>query len=142
MHAGSPGKPTRLALATGRRRNIPIAGISGTLNTDADAVDSTDEHCLVPRRSLEDPPARPTADKMKSLQFALGIGPLAGLSTGLSVQDLASSQVSWTLSSAPLDISVPGNVPSHTHLDLYAAGVIGDPYYGGRCKIKKKKNYM
>lgn len=36
----------------------------------------------------------------------------------------------WTLENSPLNISVPGSVPSQAHLDLYAAQVIGDPYYG------------
>ncbi|MCJ1422575.1 hypothetical protein MMC29_000455 [Sticta canariensis] len=36
----------------------------------------------------------------------------------------------WTLQNLPLNISVPGSVPSQAHLDLYAAQVIGDPYYG------------
>lgn len=36
----------------------------------------------------------------------------------------------WTLENLPLNISVPGSVPSQAHLDLYAAQVIGDPYYG------------
>jgi beta-mannosidase len=34
----------------------------------------------------------------------------------------------WTLSNAALDISVPARLPSQAHLDLFAAGVIGDPY--------------
>ena len=34
----------------------------------------------------------------------------------------------WTLENLPLNISVPGSVPSQSHLDLYAAQVIGDPY--------------
>lgn len=33
----------------------------------------------------------------------------------------------WTLENLPLNISVPGTVPSQAHLDLYAAQVIGDP---------------
>lgn len=33
----------------------------------------------------------------------------------------------WTLENLPLNISVPGSVPSQAHLDLYAAQVIGDP---------------
>ncbi|KAK7735533.1 hypothetical protein SLS53_007446 [Cytospora paraplurivora] len=36
----------------------------------------------------------------------------------------------WTLSNTPYNISVPGKVPSHVHLDLQASQVIGDPYYG------------
>lgn len=35
----------------------------------------------------------------------------------------------WTLSNTPYNISVPGKVPSHVHLDLQAAQIIGDPYY-------------
>ena len=33
----------------------------------------------------------------------------------------------WTLQNLPLNISVPGSVPSQAHLDLYANQVIGDP---------------
>lgn len=33
----------------------------------------------------------------------------------------------WTLQNLPLNIGVPGSVPSQAHLDLYAAQVIGDP---------------
>lgn len=40
------------------------------------------------------------------------------------------SQSSWTLQNPDLNISVPGSLPSQAHLDLYAAQVIGDPYYG------------
>ena len=36
----------------------------------------------------------------------------------------------WNLQNLPLNISVPGSVPSQAHLDLYASQVIGDPYYG------------
>ena len=35
----------------------------------------------------------------------------------------------WTLSNAALNISVPAHLPSQAHLDLYAAEVIGDPYF-------------
>ena len=35
----------------------------------------------------------------------------------------------WTLSNAALNISVPAHLPSQAHLDLYAADVIGDPYF-------------
>jgi len=35
----------------------------------------------------------------------------------------------WTLSNNALNISVPGSLPSQAHLDLFAAGVIGDPYH-------------
>lgn len=37
------------------------------------------------------------------------------------------SRNNWTLENLPLNISVPGSVPSQVHLDLYAAQVIGDP---------------
>ena len=47
---------------------------------------------------------------------------------GQNMLDL--SQSSWTLQNADLDVSVPGSLPSHAHLDLYAAQVIGDPYFG------------
>ena len=38
------------------------------------------------------------------------------------------SGTDWTLENLPLNISVPGSVPSQAHLDLYAAQVISDPY--------------
>ena len=42
------------------------------------------------------------------------------------------SSLEWTLNGVGQfnNISVPGSVPSQAHLDLYAAQVIGDPYYG------------
>lgn len=43
------------------------------------------------------------------------------------VTDLSSHD--WTLSNNALNISVPGSLPSQAHLDLFAAGVIGDPYH-------------
>ncbi|KAI2794568.1 Beta-mannosidase A [Penicillium oxalicum] len=44
------------------------------------------------------------------------------------VVDLAGD--GWMVSSDALNISVPGRLPSQVHLDLLAAKVIGDPYYG------------
>ena len=35
----------------------------------------------------------------------------------------------WTVSNPNGSVSVPGQLPSQAHLDLYAAGVIPDPYY-------------
>jgi beta-mannosidase len=41
------------------------------------------------------------------------------------------SEAKWTLTSpGNSSIKVPGSVPSQAHLDLYAAGVIPDPYFG------------
>ncbi|OCL07281.1 glycoside hydrolase family 2 protein [Glonium stellatum] len=40
------------------------------------------------------------------------------------------SAVNWTVSNSNSSISVPGQLPSQAHLDLYAAHVIDDPYYG------------
>jgi len=34
----------------------------------------------------------------------------------------------WRLQNLPMNISVPGRVPSQVHLDLLEAQVIGDPY--------------
>lgn len=42
-----------------------------------------------------------------------------------NVLDLSNQK--WQLSSPQLGISVPGTVPSHAHVDLYAANVIDDP---------------
>ncbi|KAB5545732.1 glycoside hydrolase family 2 protein [Coniochaeta sp. 2T2.1] len=45
-----------------------------------------------------------------------------------NILDLSSQK--WTVSSKTLNISTRGQVPSHVHLDLFAAGIVGDPYYG------------
>lgn len=50
----------------------------------------------------------------------------AGCVLAQKVIDLSGKD--WTLQDLPLNISVPGSVPSQAHLDLYAAQVIGDPY--------------
>ena len=47
--------------------------------------------------------------------------------TAFNVLDLSSQR--WTLENQAYNVSVKGRVPSHVHLDLYAAQVIGDPYY-------------
>jgi len=39
------------------------------------------------------------------------------------------SETDWTLSNTALNISVPASLPSQAHLDLFTAGVIGDPYH-------------
>ena len=43
---------------------------------------------------------------------------------GQHVLDLSGD--AWIASSKALNISVPGHLPSHVHLDLLAAGVIGN----------------
>ena len=37
------------------------------------------------------------------------------------------SEQKWTLQNPAMNISVPGKVPSHVHLDLLSSQVIGDP---------------
>lgn len=62
------------------------------------------------------------------LTVAFGLLSLVpSLSSATNIFDL--SEQDWTLSNAPQNISVPGKVPSHVHLDLFSAGVIGDPYW-------------
>lgn len=58
---------------------------------------------------------------------ALCLSPFVLLAAARNVVDLSSQK--WTLTNEQYNISVPGNVPSHVHLDLQAAQVIGDPYY-------------
>ena len=59
---------------------------------------------------------------------AVALGWLACLTASQKVIDLSGSD--WTLSNLDvLNISVPASLPSQAHLDLYAAQVIGDPYY-------------
>ncbi|KAH8809318.1 glycoside hydrolase family 2 protein [Xylogone sp. PMI_703] len=45
-----------------------------------------------------------------------------------SIYDLGKAQ--WTVTNEAKNITVPGKWPSQVHLDLYAAGVIDDPYHG------------
>lgn len=46
----------------------------------------------------------------------------------IEVLDLGS--LPWTLYNGDQSVVVPGTVPGDAHLDLWAANVIGDPYYG------------
>lgn len=65
--------------------------------------------------------------------LVLGILPLICcevLDRAASLQILDLSALSWTLSNPAKNISVPAKLPSQAHLDLLAAGVIPDPYYG------------
>ncbi|CZR54939.1 probable beta-mannosidase A [Phialocephala subalpina] len=56
---------------------------------------------------------------------------LLGTAISQSTNILDLSTVEWSLSSPQNEsIKVPGSVPSQAHLDLYAAGVIPDPYFG------------
>ena len=62
---------------------------------------------------------------MHSVRRAIAGALAAGLASASNVVDLSTQQ--WTLQNLDLNVSVPGNVPSQVHLDLYAAQVIGDP---------------
>lgn len=75
-----------------------------------------------------------TAAAMKLSHFTtstLSSALLLGTAISQSSNVLDLSTVNWTLSSPQnSSISVPGSVPSQAHLDLFAAGVIPDPYFG------------
>ncbi|KAF7977186.1 hypothetical protein HWV62_45140 [Athelia sp. TMB] len=58
----------------------------------------------------------------------LGLLVLAASAQCKNIVDLAGQ--AWTLTGGQGNISVRGAVPSHSHLDLFAAGVIGDPLSG------------
>jgi beta-mannosidase len=62
------------------------------------------------------------------LMLSLALSRAPFLSLAQSVASM--SDLQWTLSNPNYSISVPGNVPSQAHLDLYDSEVIGDPYYG------------
>ncbi|KAF2084794.1 glycoside hydrolase family 2 protein [Saccharata proteae CBS 121410] len=63
-----------------------------------------------------------------NLEAALTALALASLAACQNIIDLSESE--WTLSNPVYDVSVPASFPSQAHLDLYAANVIGDPYFG------------
>lgn len=73
-----------------------------------------------------------TAATMKLSSFSpLTSSLVLGTALSQSANVLDLSTVDWTLSSPQnASIKVPGSVPSQAHLDLYAAGVIPDPYFG------------
>ncbi|KAF7968949.1 hypothetical protein HWV62_28789 [Athelia sp. TMB] len=60
--------------------------------------------------------------------LCLGLLALAASAQCKHIIDLAGQ--AWTLTDGQGNISVRGIVPSHSHLDLFAAGVIGDPLSG------------
>lgn len=58
----------------------------------------------------------------------LSLASLANLAYTKSNIDLTGN--GWTLTNQQRNVSIPGSVPSYAQLDLFAAGVIGDPLYG------------
>ncbi|KAK0835009.1 hypothetical protein LTR73_001301 [Friedmanniomyces endolithicus] len=60
-------------------------------------------------------------------QAALAAALLLPFSATQTVHPLSGSN--WTLSDPGSNVSIPANFPSQAHLDLYAAGIIGDPLY-------------
>lgn len=63
-----------------------------------------------------------------SSSLALAVSGIASVVLAQKVIDLSGPD--WTVSNDALNVSVPGHLPSQAHLDLYAAQVVGDPYYG------------
>lgn len=61
-------------------------------------------------------------------QLRVGVAFAATAATAVAGSVLDLSSQNWTLSSS--NVTVAGHVPSHAHLDLLAAGVIGEPLYG------------
>jgi beta-mannosidase len=57
----------------------------------------------------------------------LGLFAVAAV-TSKSIVDLGDER--WILQNPSLDISVPGSVPSHAHLDLLENKIIDEPTYG------------
>jgi beta-mannosidase len=62
---------------------------------------------------------------------------LIGFLLSLALATVADSQKitslsgkKWTLQNEQGNIIIPGSLPSQAHLDLLAAGKIGDPYFG------------
>ncbi|KAJ6438158.1 beta-mannosidase precursor [Purpureocillium lavendulum] len=64
------------------------------------------------------------------LAVHVALAALAQLGGATTTHSLDLSDQVWRLQNLPLNISVPGSVPSQVHLDLYKAQVIGDPYFG------------
>ena len=60
--------------------------------------------------------------------LCLGLLALAALAQCENIVDLTGK--SWTLTDQQGNVSIPGAVPSQSQLDLFAAGIIGDPLVG------------
>ena len=87
-------------------------------------------------RPLQDPlwwpsastlPASVSVSMHNPKQVALAATLLLPFSTTQTVHPLSGSN--WTLSDPGSNVSVPATFPSQAHLDLHAAGIIGDPLY-------------
>jgi beta-mannosidase len=62
-----------------------------------------------------------------SVAAFLGLFAVAAV-TSETIIDLGDER--WILQNPSLDISVPGSVPSHAHLDLLENKIIDEPTYG------------
>ncbi|KAI1387515.1 glycoside hydrolase family 2 protein [Hypoxylon trugodes] len=60
--------------------------------------------------------------------YAFVVALAASIAGAANVVDLSES--TWSLKNDTMNVSIPGKVPSHAHLDLLESEVISDPYYG------------
>jgi beta-mannosidase len=58
----------------------------------------------------------------------LGLFAVAAVTSSKTIIDLGDER--WILQNPSLNISVPGSVPSHAHLDLLKNKIIDEPTYG------------
>ena len=64
---------------------------------------------------------------MVPVKSTVALQGFAASAAAKSIIDLSGD--GWTVQNLPLNISIPGSLPSQAHLDLLTAQVIGDPYY-------------
>lgn len=62
--------------------------------------------------------------------FSLFLGLIAVTASAQCKNIIDLTGTAWTLTNQQGNVSIPGAVPSHSQLDLFAAGVIGDPLTG------------
>lgn len=105
---------------------LPICQLTILSSTSASTVDFKSHNTDAQETMVRD--WKSTAATQAVLMASLFASTSSSASVGHNAIDLSGN--TWTLSNAELQISVPASLPSQAHLDLYAAQVIGDPYYG------------
>lgn len=77
--------------------------------------------------------------KIATASLALLAAKAVGIGEPKPLQAIDLAEHKWMLESQPPNVSVPGSVPSHVHLDLLNAGTIEDPFV---CQHSKTVCYI
>lgn len=84
---------------------------------------------------------RPSVLLSLPLQAFISIAAFTAISdTGVDYLDIGGN--SWRVKNANGTLNTNATVPGLIHTDLYAAGIIPDPVYGGNCQYSVGKRFM